>query len=599
MKSAAGYSTLEFFSLRKPFLVILLSVAGGVAGCGGGGSSSPPPQAVTVTVSPSSSSVLLGNTRQFAATVTSASNAAVTWSVNGVSGGNSTVGTISGAGLYTAPQDLPSPANVTIQATSQADSSASGNSDVTITSDLGVTVATNPPGMSLVFPAEMVQLVATVTSAGHPNPNVNWSVNGVPNGNSTVGTIAAAGTDTALYTAPATAPSPASVTITADCVADSSKSTSAVETVQGCTLNGTIGYVVPAPYVPPSGSTCDVSDVSTLNACVAEVINGTITSVQFTATVNCSGNNTCLVNLSNVHGPITFFGQPGVSGAGFLRMDTYTYSILNLNGASDITFANLTFDDGPADPACAPYSENGSEIYPCNPTIYVGNFSNVVFEQVSVLNSKQNGIAFSGTQGVTIQDSVIQGAGVFGIWSGSDQSQISSNVSITNNLIQNVLSNGIFLSFTQNATINGNTLKHNQYFAVFDTCGGGCAGGQIDMLNNSSLQIYSNQIIDGQIDLDNATGQTDGIEIANQNTNVTITNNQITNNLGWGVGADGGATGTNFLVTGNDIYNNGINLFGLSGAGIQESGDCFTPQAGVDKPQRFIRPNLSGATRFK
>ncbi len=65
--------------------------------------------------------------------------------------------------------------------------------------------------------------------------------------------------------------------------------------------------------------------------------------------------------------------------------------------------------------------------------------------------------------------------------------------------------------------------------------------------------------------------------MANQNTNVLITNNAITNNVGAGVGADDGATGTNFLITGNNIYSNGTNLFGLTGTGIQESGDCFTP----------------------
>jgi parallel beta-helix repeat protein len=429
--------------------------------------------------------------------------------------------------------------------------------------------------MLSVFPGGMVQFLATVTSAGHPDTNVNWAVNGVPNGNSTVGTIAATGTGAALYTAPSTAPNPASANITADCVADSSKSANLVEAIQNCTLNGTIGYVPPAAYVPPSVSTCDVSDVSTLETCVAAVRSGSTTNVRFTATVNCSGNATCLVDLTNVHGPVTFFGAVGIT-AGFLRTDTYDYPILNLSGASDLTFANLMFDEGPDDPACTPYQVNGSYTYPCQSTISIDHSSNIVFGQVSVLHSKDHAIAFSASQGLTIRDSVIQDAGVFGIWSGSDQSSVSSNVSITNNLIQDVKSNGIFLSFTQNTTIRGNTLQHNHHVALFDDCNGLCPGGQIDMLNNSSLQIYSNEILDGQIDLNNATGQTDGIEIANQNTDVTITNNEITNNLGWGIGADPGATGTNFLVTGNKVHNNGTNLYGLSGTGIQESGDCFT-----------------------
>lgn len=546
-----------------------------LTGCGGSNSSPSPPQSVSVMVSSSSSNVLLGNTQQVTATVTGTSNTAVTWSVSGVPGGNSTTGTISSAGIYTAPQDLPNPAAVKIQATSEADSSASGTTVLTITSDIGVTVATNPPGMLSVFPGGMVQFLATVTSAGHPDTNVNWAVNGVPNGNSMVGTIAATGIGAALYSAPTTPPSPASVSITAQCVADPSKSANLVEAIQSCTLNGTIGYVPPMAYVPPSGPTCDVSDVSTLTSCVAGVRSGSTTNVRFTAMVNCSGNDTCLVDLTNVHGPITFFGAAGVT-AGFLRTDTYTYPILNLNGASDLTFANLTFDEGPDDPACTPYQMNGSEIYPCRSTIEIDESSNIVFEQVSILHSKDHAIAFAATQGITIQDSQIQDAGVFGIWTDRNPSISSSNISITNNLIKDVKSNGIFLSYAQNTTIKGNTLQHNHHVALFDVCGGLCPGGQIDMLNNTSLQIYSNQIIDGQIDLNNATGQTDGIEIANQNTDVTITNNIIANNLGWGVGADPGATGTNFVITGNKIYNNGVNLNGLPGTGIQELGDCFT-----------------------
>ena len=96
------------------------------------------------------------------------------------------------------------------------------------------------------------------------------------------------------------------------------------------------------------------------------------------------------------------------------------------------------------------------------------------------------------------------------------------------------------------------------------------------MLNNTSLLIYSNQIIDGQIDLNNATGQTGGIEIANQNTDVTITNNIIAKNLGVGIGPDPGATGTNFIISGNKIYNNGVNVDLGDSTGIQESGDCLT-----------------------
>jgi len=124
-----------------------------------------------------------------------------------------------------------------------------------------------------------------------------------------VGTIAVTGAGTALYTAPHAAPNPNQVNISAVCVADSSKSGNLLEAIQPCTLSGTIGYVTPSTYVPPSGPTCDVSDLTTLTNCVAAVHNRTITNVRFTAVVNCSGNNTCLVDLTTYMGRLHSSGN--------------------------------------------------------------------------------------------------------------------------------------------------------------------------------------------------------------------------------------------------------------------------------------------------
>ncbi len=56
-----------------------------------------------VTVSPGQGSITPIQTRQFTATVDGVTSTNVTWSVDGVQGGNSTVGTISSLGLYTPP----------------------------------------------------------------------------------------------------------------------------------------------------------------------------------------------------------------------------------------------------------------------------------------------------------------------------------------------------------------------------------------------------------------------------------------------------------------------------------------------------------------
>src|ERR1700722_1286359 len=73
---------------------------------------------VSVTVAPTAATILLNNDSQFPATVTG-STSAVTWSVNSVAGGNSTVGTVDSTGLYTAPATIPPNTTITVTATVQ------------------------------------------------------------------------------------------------------------------------------------------------------------------------------------------------------------------------------------------------------------------------------------------------------------------------------------------------------------------------------------------------------------------------------------------------------------------------------------------------
>jgi hypothetical protein len=93
--------------------------------------------------------VLLGNTQTFGATVTNAGDTTVTWSVNGVPGGSNTAGTITSAGLYTAPADLASPAVVQVTATSNADATRFSGATVTILSDVALSITPNPGNVEL------------------------------------------------------------------------------------------------------------------------------------------------------------------------------------------------------------------------------------------------------------------------------------------------------------------------------------------------------------------------------------------------------------------------------------------------------------------
>lgn len=97
--------------------------------------SAPPPIITSVAASCILASVQTGQTSQCTATVTGTGSysSTVTWSAGGVAGGNSTVGTISSAGVYTAPSTVPATNPVTITATSTEDTTQSGSASVTVT----------------------------------------------------------------------------------------------------------------------------------------------------------------------------------------------------------------------------------------------------------------------------------------------------------------------------------------------------------------------------------------------------------------------------------------------------------------------------------
>jgi uncharacterized protein (DUF1800 family) len=99
-----------------------------------------------------------GDTQTFTAKIDGAA-AAVSWSVNGAAGGNASVGMITAAGAYTAPEFPPSPNAITIGAVLTADSTKKANSTITLN---------NP-----------VPQIATVTPMSIPVGAFNLTVTGV------------------------------------------------------------------------------------------------------------------------------------------------------------------------------------------------------------------------------------------------------------------------------------------------------------------------------------------------------------------------------------------------------------------------------------
>src|SRR5215471_8081739 len=90
-------------------LLFGISLLSGCAGLAGGGSNAP---TSAVAISPTTANLRFGDALQFTAKVSGIMDQSVVWSVNGIVGGNATIGKIKTSGVYTAPVALPTPNSV-------------------------------------------------------------------------------------------------------------------------------------------------------------------------------------------------------------------------------------------------------------------------------------------------------------------------------------------------------------------------------------------------------------------------------------------------------------------------------------------------------
>jgi hypothetical protein len=120
---------------RANFVVrISLGLVVGLSLMGAGCSWTPSSAGIVLTVTPATAYIPVSSSFQFGVTVSGTPNSLVVWSAGGVVGGNATVGFISSTGLYRAPASVPSPAQVSITATSQYDAISSSSATATIVS---------------------------------------------------------------------------------------------------------------------------------------------------------------------------------------------------------------------------------------------------------------------------------------------------------------------------------------------------------------------------------------------------------------------------------------------------------------------------------
>jgi len=193
------------------------------------------PLPIAVSVSPATAFVQVSSAKNFTASVQNDSqNKGVTWSLSGAGCFGSRCGTLTNvtatSANYTAPTRVPSPATVTIRATSVTDATKSSAASVTITSaPLAIAVSVSPVTASV-----QVSTAANFTASmqnDSQNQGVTWSVSGAGCSGATCGTLTNATATSVTYTAPGTVPSPANVLLQATSAADPTKSASSSITV--------------------------------------------------------------------------------------------------------------------------------------------------------------------------------------------------------------------------------------------------------------------------------------------------------------------------------------------------------------------------------
>jgi len=248
----------------KVSAISLLALAAIVSlpACGGGGGAGGTADVKSISITPTGITVPLNTQADFTATVTLTDSSistttTLTWEVNGIAGGSSTVGTIQASptdelvGIYTAPANVPTTSSgqgtqvgqVIITAVAQQSTTSSSSSTGTITSNNAIVTVGSGQGIALTPISPTVpaggneQFAATLNSLP---TTATWSVSSTNGGN--IGSI----DQTGLYTAPLYPPPGAIVTVTASVTPPGSSTVTATSTVtivySDATLSGPYAF---------------------------------------------------------------------------------------------------------------------------------------------------------------------------------------------------------------------------------------------------------------------------------------------------------------------------------------------------------------------
>jgi hypothetical protein len=252
-----------------------------------------------------------GGTDTFAAMLTPAADSnpsrVISWSVAGIGCAGAACGTISPSGFYAAPAIPPSPATVQILATPQADPLKATSVSLLILPAVSVSVS---PSAATVALGSQQSFQATVTGA--QDTSVTWDVNGLVDGNPTLGSILNSQTapDITTYAAPQAMPAGGSVTVRARSNANPNFSASA-----------TIAFTAAVSVtLTPASATLAVSHRQTFTAVVNNtpnqnvtwLVNGVAGGNLATGQLCAQASNPCQPVSSSNGGSVDYIAPTGV-----------------------------------------------------------------------------------------------------------------------------------------------------------------------------------------------------------------------------------------------------------------------------------------------
>ena len=261
----------------------------------------------------------LGATLQFTASVSPGNapqdvNWRIIWNGADQGSGNGTVGSVDNTGLYTAPNVLPSPDNVRIEAVSQVLSSVFGGYTIKLVAPPPTSFTVSPSSATVYAGGAGQQFTAGNFVPGNANTSVTWEMN--PAQGSTTGNINQSG----FYTPPTSTSTQQTITITArSAVASTVTATATVD------LQPNLG-------VAPTSVTISPGEGITISA------SQSTQPIQFSAVVD-PPQASQTVNWTIVAGG---FGNIGLTSGLYTPAATTTDRVVTIRGA---TLANPSVFD--------------------------------------------------------------------------------------------------------------------------------------------------------------------------------------------------------------------------------------------------------------